>query len=266
MFKEELSLFIDSVLRSDQSVVRLLDADYTFLNERLAAHYGIEDVKGSAFRRVKLDQEYRRGLLGKGAILMATANPNRTSPVIRGAWILERLLASPPSPPPPGVETDLPQKPGQAPLTVRERLEQHRENPSCYNCHGVLDPLGLALENFNTVGQYQKFDRDTLSLIDSSGVLPDGTEIKRAEDLTGALVERSNLFVKSLTEHLMAYAIGRTVDYRDMPLVRQIVRDVADDGNRFESIVYNIVNSDAFRMRESLTSTDSADANQQASL
>lgn len=266
MFKEELSLFIDSVLRSDQSVVRLLDADYTFLNERLAAHYGIEDVKGSAFRRVKLDQEYRRGLLGKGAILMATANPNRTSPVIRGAWILERLLASPPSPPPPGVETDLPQKPGQAPLTVRERLEQHRENPSCYNCHGVLDPLGLALENFNTVGQYQKFDRDTLSLIDSSGVLPDGTEIKRAEDLTDALVERSNLFVKSLTEHLMAYAIGRTVDYRDMPLVRQIVRDVADDGNRFESIVYNIVNSDAFRMRESLTSTDSAGANQQASL
>jgi len=126
--------------------------------------------------------------------------------------------------------------------------------------------LGLALENFNTVGQYQKFDRDTLSLIDSSGVLPDGTEIKRAEDLTRALVGRSDLFVKSLTEHLMAYAIGRTVDYRDMPLVRQIVRDVAEDGNRFESIVYNIVNSDAFRMRESLTSTDSAGANHQASL
>ena len=266
MFRQELSLFIDSILRSDQSVVRLLDADYTFLNERLAAHYGIEDVKGSAFRRVELDQGFRHGLLGKGAILMATANPNRTSPVIRGAWILERLLASPPPPPPEGVETDLSSEPGAAPTTLRERLEQHRENPSCYNCHGVLDPLGLALENFNTVGQFQEYDLDTLSLIDASGVLPDGTQIRRAEDLIDALVGRSNLFVQSLTEHLMAFAIGRVIEYRDMPMIRQIVREVAKDDYRFESIVYNIVNSDAFRMRESLLSANESENNQQASL
>jgi len=266
MFKQELSLFLDSILRSDQSVVRLLDADYTYLNERLAAHYGIDDVKGSAFRKVELEDDYRKGLLGKGAILMLTANPNRTSPVIRGAWILERLLASPPSPPPANVETDLSQKPGQAPKTLRERLEQHRENPSCYNCHGVLDPLGLALENFNTVGQFEKLDRDTLSLIDASGVLPDGTVIKRPEDLTKALVARSDQFVKSLTEHLMAYALGRVVDDQDMPLVRRIVRQVEKEGNSFESIIYNIVSSEAFRMRESLLSATEAESNQQASL
>lgn len=266
MFKQELSLFIDSVLRSDQSVVRLLDADYTYLNERLAMHYGIGNVKGSNYRKVALEDEYRHGLLGKGAILMLTANPNRTSPVLRGAWILERLLASPPPPPPPNVETDLSQKPGQAPATLRARLEQHRANPSCYNCHGVLDPLGFALENFDTVGQYQEFDRDTLSLIDASGVLPDGTQIRKPQDLKNALVERSELFIQSLTEHLMTYALGRVVDYRDMPAVRRIVRDVAREGNSFESIVYNVVNSDAFRMREGMLSANETSGPQQASL
>jgi len=265
MFKEELSLFIDSVLRSDQSVVRLLDADYSYLNERLAMHYGIDDVKGSNFRKVTLEDEFRHGLLGKGAILMLTANPNRTSPVLRGAWILERLMASPPPPPPPNVETDVSQKPGQKPKTLRDRLEQHRANPTCYNCHGVLDPLGFALENFNTVGQFQEIDRETLSVIDASGVLPDGTQIKRPEDLKTALVDRSELFVQSLTEHLMTFALGRVVDYQDMPTVRRIVRDVAKEGNRFESIVYNIVSSDAFRMRSGMISANEATARQQAS-
>lgn len=266
MFKQELSLFIDSILRSDQSVVRLLDSDYTFLNERLAAHYGIENVKGSAFRKVSLDDQYRKGLLGKGAILMLTANPNRTSPVLRGAWILERILASPPPPPPPNVETDLAQKPGQAPQTLRARLEQHRENPSCYTCHGVLDPLGFALENFNTVGQFQEYDLDTLSLIDASGVLPDGTRITSPGDLVTALVTRSDEFVQSLTEHLMTYALGRLVEYQDMPAVRKIVRASEQDDYRFESIVFNIVSSDAFRMRESMLSASEADKPQQASL
>jgi len=266
MFKQELSLFIDSILRSDQSVVRLLDSDYTYLNERLAAHYGIENVKGSAFRKVSLDDEYRKGLLGKGAILMLTANPNRTSPVLRGAWILERILASPPPPPPPNVETDLAQKPGQAPQTLRARLEQHRENPSCYTCHGVLDPLGFALENFNTVGQFQEYDLDTLSLIDASGVLPDGTRITSPGDLVTALVTRSDEFVQSLTEHLMTYALGRLVEYQDMPAVRKIVRASEQDDYRFESIVFNIVSSDAFRMRESMLSASQADTPQQASL
>jgi len=266
MFKQELSLFIDSVLRSDQSVVRLLDADYTYLNERLAAHYGIEDVKGSAFRKVTLEDDYRKGLLGKGAILMLTANPNRTSPVLRGAWILERLLASPPTPPPPNVETDLSQKPGQLPQTLRARLEQHRANPSCYSCHGVLDPLGFALENFNTVGQFQEYDLDTLSLIDASGVLPDGTKITNPADLRTALVARSEEFVQSLTEHLMTYALGRLVDYRDMPTVRKIVRASEKDDYSFQSIVFNIVSSDAFLMRESSLSANETENLQQVSL
>jgi len=266
MFKEELSLFIDSVLRSDQSVIRLLDADYSYLNERLAMHYGIDDVKGSNFRKVTLEDEYRHGLLGKGAILMLTANPNRTSPVLRGKWVLDNLLASPPPEPPPNVETDLSAKPGAAPTTLRERLEQHRENPSCYSCHGVLDPIGFALENFNTVGQFQEFDRNTLTRLDASGVLPDGTQINRPEDLKDALVERSEQFVQSLTERLMTFALGRTIDYRDMPAIRKIVRDAEMDDYRFDAIVYHIVNSDAFRMRESMLSANESNAPQQASL
>jgi len=266
MFKEELSLFIDSVLRSDQSVIRLLDADYSYLNERLAMHYGIDDVKGSNFRKVTLEDEYRHGLLGKGAILMLTANPNRTSPVLRGKWVLDNLLASPPPEPPPNVETDLSAKPGAAPTTLRERLEQHRENPSCYSCHGVLDPIGFALENFNTVGQFQEFDRNTLTRLDASGVLPDGTQINRPEDLKDALVERSEQLVQSLTERLMTFALGRTIDYRDMPAIRKIVRDAEKDDYRFDAIVYHIVNSDAFRMRESMLSANESNAPQQASL
>ena len=267
LFKQELTLFLDSVLRSDQSVVRLLDADYTYLNERLAAHYDILDVKGSAFRRVELDDSYhRRGLLGKGAILMATANPNRTSPVIRGAWILEKLLASPPPPPPPNVETNLDQTPGAAPQTLRERLEIHRSNPSCYNCHGVLDPLGFALENFNTVGRYQKHDSDTLTLIDSSGVLPDGTAIETPEDLVNALVGRSDQFVQSMTEALVSYGLGRELEYADMPTVRKIVRAAEEDDYTFKSLIFNIVSSDFFRMRESVSSTGEIENRQQAQL
>jgi hypothetical protein len=164
------------------------------------------------------------------------------------------------------VETELAATPGAAPSTLRQRLEQHRENPSCYSCHGVLDPLGFALENFNTVGQFQKFDRDTLTLLDTSGVLPDGTKINSPTDLTDALVARSDQFVQSLTERLMTFALGRTVDYRDMPAVRKIVREAENDGYRFEAIVYNIVNSDAFRMRDSLLSVNESDSPQQASL
>jgi hypothetical protein len=265
MFKEELNLFIDSVLRSDQPVTKLLDADYTFLNERLAVHYGIQDVKGSRFRKVHLDDPARHGLLGKGAILMLTANPNRTSPVLRGAWILDRVLGTPPAEPPPGVETFPENSAGAAPKTVRERLAQHRENPSCNGCHGVMDPLGLALENFDTVGQFRKVDPETLTAIDSSGVLPDGSAIDGPKDLTAALVARSDMFVQSLTENLMTYALGRTVTHRDMPAVRAIARAAAKDGNRFESLVYNIVQSNAF-MRRELTDASSAPRHDQASL
>lgn len=250
MFKDELRLFIDSVLRENRNVSELLTANYTFLNERLAEHYGIETVKGDHFRRVTLENEARYGLLGKGAILMLTAYPNRTSPVLRGAWILERLVGSPPSPPPPNVPTLAENRPGQQAKTVRERMEQHRSKPTCVGCHGVMDPLGLALENFSAVGQYLTHDPETLTMIDASGLLPDGTAIKGPSDLRRALVARPDRFVQAFTENLLSYALGRSVEYTDMPAVRSIVRRSAADDYRFESIVLGIISSDAFRKRE----------------
>jgi mono/diheme cytochrome c family protein len=251
MLKEELRLFVDSVLRSDQSVRDLLTANYTFLNERLAMHYGIETVKGSHFRRVTLDNPARYGLLGKGAILMLTAYPNRTSPVLRGAWILDRLLGTPPSDPPLEVPSLPENKRGQPARTLRARLEQHREKPTCFACHGVMDPLGFALENFNAVGQFRANDPDTLTPIDTAGQLPDGTAIKGPEDLRRALVDRpDHQFMQAFTENLMTYALGRSLDYRDMPTVRRIVRQSAADDYRFKSIVLGVVSSDAFRKRD----------------
>jgi hypothetical protein len=241
------------VLRSDRSVLDLLTADYTFLNERLAMLYGIETVKGARFRRVTLENTARHGLLGKGAILNLTANPNRTSPVLRGAWILERILGTPPAPPPPNVEALAENRGGGRPLTVRERIEQHRSKPGCMGCHGVMDPLGFALENFDTVGQFRTVDPQALTPIETSGVLPDGTPIKGPEDLRKALVARPDQFVQALTENLLTYALGRSIDYRDMPAVRKIVRGAEAGGYRFESIVLGVINSDAFRKREAPT-------------
>src|SRR6187399_558544 len=252
LFKEELRLFLNSVLRSDRSVFELLTADYTFLNERLAMLYGIETVKGSHFRRVTLETKARHGLLGKGAVLMLTAYPNRTSPVLRGAWILDRLLGTPPSDPPLEVPSLPENRRGQPAKTLRARLEQHRANPTCFACHGVMDPLGLALENFNAVGQYRVNDPDTLTPIDTVGQLPDGTPIRGPEDLRRALAERpDHQFVQALTENLMTYALGRSLDYRDMPTVRRIVRQAAADDYRVKAIVLGIVASDAFRKRDS---------------
>jgi hypothetical protein len=249
--KQELRLFVDSILRSDRSVEDLLTADHTFLNERLAMHYGIETVKGANFRRVTLDQKARHGLLGKGAILMLTAYPNRTSPVLRGAWILDRLLATP-APEPPKDVPSLPENGrGQPARTLRARLEQHREKATCFACHGVMDPLGLALENFNAVGQYRANDPDTRTPIDASGQFPDGSKINGPEDLRRSLVDRpDHQFVQALTENLMTYALGRSLDYRDMPTVRRIVKQSAADDYRFKSIVLGVVSSDAFRKRE----------------
>jgi mono/diheme cytochrome c family protein len=250
LLKEELRLFIDSVLRSDRSVVDLVTADHTFLNERLAMLYGIETVKGAHFRRVTLDDTARSGLLGKGAILMLTAYPNRTSPVLRGAWILDRLLGAPPPDPPLDVPALPDNRRGQPARTLRARLEQHRENPTCFACHGVMDPLGMALENFNAVGQFRANDPDTLTPIDTVGQLPDGTPIRGPEDLRRALISPPDRFVQTLTENLLSYALGRSVDYRDMPSVRAIVRGAAADDYRFTSIVLGVVSSDAFRRRE----------------
>jgi hypothetical protein len=215
-------------------------------------HYGIETVKGARFRRVTLPDESRYGLLGKGAVLMSTAYPNRTSPVLRGAWIQERLLGSPPAEPPADEPDLVENKRGEPPRTLRARLEQHRENPVCYSCHGVMDPLGFALENFSAVGQYRTHDPDTRTPIDASGVLPDGTQVASAGDLRRALAAKPAQFVQALTENLFTYALGRSADYRDMPAIRAIVREAESDDYRFESLVLGIVESDAFSKREAV--------------
>ena len=252
LFREELREFLDSVLRNDHSVTELLTANYTFLNERLAMIYGIETVKGAHFRRVDLPvNSPRQGLLGKGAVLMLTAYPNRTSPVLRGRWILDRLLGTPPADPPLNVPSLPENRRGEAPKTLRARLEQHRANPTCFACHGVMDPLGFAMENFNAVGQYRINDPDTRAAIDTSGQLPDGTPLKGLDDLRRQIVARpDHQFMQTFTENLMTYALGRSLDYRDMPTVRRIVRDAAANDYRFKTIVLGVVTSDAFRKRE----------------
>jgi hypothetical protein len=260
LLKRELELFVDSVLRSDQPVISLLTADYSYLNETLAQIYGISTVKGGQFRRVKLSDSKRYGLLGKGAVLMVTAYPNRTAPVLRGAWILDRLLGSPPAQPPPNVG-DLKDENRTKPATLRERFEQHSRNKSCFACHGVMDPLGFALENFDTIGQYRTRDPETGGTVDTAGVLPDGTKISGPDDLRRALVARPAQFVQTLTEQLMTYALGRPVDYRDMPVVRDIVRKAAQDNNRFATIVSQIVGSDAFRRRDAMKAAGTVAAN-----
>lgn len=248
-FSTEAELFIRSVLLSDADMRTLLTADYSYLNERLARHYGIDGIVGPQFRRVTLEDEVRHGLLGKGAVLFSTSYGDRTSPVLRGAWVLEKLMGTPPAPPPPGVETDLTTPEGEQPKTIRARLEQHRESPSCNGCHGVIDPYGLALENFNVLGAYREFDRQAEAAIDASTQLPGGREITGPAELRDALLLRSDQFVQALTEKLMMYALGRELEHFDMPAVRAIVRDAAANGNRFSAIVTGIVNSDAFRMQ-----------------
>ena len=250
LFKRELSLFVDSVLRSDQPITTLLTANYTYLNEPLAMLYGIENVKGGEFRRVTLTDSKRFGLLGKGAVLMLTAEPDRTSPVRRGAWIIERILGTPAPTPPPNVPTLTTNIRGKPAKTLRERVFQHSIQPNCHACHGVMDPLGFALQNFNAVGQYEVDDPETHTPIDSTSVLNDGTKIAGPDDLRRVLAAQPLAFAESLTTELMSYALGRPVDYRDMPVVRRIARQAARDGYRFSSIVLQVVSSDAFRRRD----------------
>ncbi|MES2604560.1 MAG: DUF1592 domain-containing protein, partial [Pseudomonadota bacterium] len=245
-FKEELNLFIDSVFRSDQSVMRLLDADYTFLNERLALHYGITTVKGDRFRKVELTDSNRFGLLGKGGVLMVTAYPNRTSPVLRGAWILEQIMGTPPPMPPANVPALAENEKGQVATTVRERLEQHRENPTCNSCHSVMDPLGFALDNFDATGKWREMDRFTATPIDASGIMPNGSTVNGPEQLRTALLAKPNNFVQGLTEKLMIYALGRKLDARDMPIVRDVVRQAAAQDYRFSAIVAGIIGTNLF--------------------
>jgi hypothetical protein len=249
-FKQELALFVDSILRADRPVLDLLSANHSFLNERLARHYGINHVRGSQFREVILEDERRWGLLGKGGLLMLTSYPNRTSPVLRGAYILETIIGTPPAAPPPGVEIDLDtREPGEAITTVRERLEAHRAQPSCNQCHGVIDPMGLALENFDAIGLWRDVDRFAASPIDAQGRLASGQAIAGPADLRKALMARPDQFVWALTEKMMVFALGRTVEAHDMPIVRSIARQAADNDYRFAAIVQGIVESPAFRMK-----------------
>jgi Protein of unknown function (DUF1592)/Protein of unknown function (DUF1588)/Protein of unknown function (DUF1585)/Protein of unknown function (DUF1595)/Protein of unknown function (DUF1587) len=248
-FRQEIRLFLNSVLRGNHSVLDLLRSDETFLNERLAIHYRVPNVRGAQFRAVRLTDENRWGLLGKGAVLMGTSYGNRTSPVLRGAWILENITGTAPTAPPPGVEAFKETEPGKRAETVRERLERHRTNPSCNACHGVIDPLGFALENFDVVGAWRDRDRDAGSAIDSSGRLSSGTQIDGPVQLRAALLARPEQFVQALTEKLMVFALGRGLRYQDMPMVRAIVRQAASHDYRFETIVAGIAASPAFQMR-----------------
>jgi mono/diheme cytochrome c family protein len=249
-FRTELTLFADSLFKENRSVVDLLSAKHTFVNERVALHYGITDVKGDRFRRVELAQSARWGLLGKGAVLMAAAYPNRTSPVLRGAFILKHIQGVPPATPPPNVPTLDEKDIGTTKaLTVRQMMAKHRSNPTCASCHAVMDPLGLALENFDATGMWRDRDRYAGATIDSSGELPDGTPIKGPDDLRQALLRKPGQFVQTFTEGLLTYATGRKLEAYDMPAVRRIVEGAAGSGYRFSTLVQAVVKSDQFRLR-----------------
>jgi hypothetical protein len=249
-FRRETELFFESIVREDRSALDLLRANYSFLNERLARHYGIPNVKGNRFRRVTLPPESRRGgLLGQGSILTVTSYPDRTSPVVRGKWILDNLLGTPPPPPLPNVPPLKPASFATKVLSMRERISEHRKNPVCAGCHTMMDPLGLALENFDAVGKWRDLD-ESGSPIKASGALPDGTAFDGPDALKNALLA-SDRFVTTLTEKMLTYALGRGVEYYDAPVVRSIVRDAAPNNYRFTALIRGIVQSVPFQLRRS---------------
>ena len=249
-FRQETEMFVGSTIREDRSVVNLLDADYTFVNERLARHYGIPGIYGSRFRRVALpDHNQRGGLLGEGALLATTSYPDRTSPVLRGKWLLNNIFGLPIPPPPPGVDTNLTEnKPGAAPKSIRERLAQHRQNPSCNSCHSVIDPLGFALENFDVIGGWRTID-EAGKPVDASGATTSGVSIEGLSGLRTLLLDQPEQFPRTLTGKLLAYALGRRVEYYDQPEIRKIVRDAAAQDYRWSSIILGIVESPSFLRR-----------------
>jgi hypothetical protein len=249
-FRRETELFFQSIVREDRDVVDLLTADYTFVNERLAKHYGIPGVAGSNFRRVTVADTARKGLLGQGSILTVTSHADRTSPVVRGKWILENLMGSPPPPPPPDVPLLKEDQEGAKPTTMREKMEAHRADPVCASCHKIMDPLGLTLENFDAVGAWR--NEDAGSAINAKTELADGTQLDGVVSLREALLKRKDVFVSTLTEKLMIYALGRGLTYNDMPAVRAVVRDAATQNNRFSSLILGVVRSTPFRMRMKL--------------
>jgi hypothetical protein len=254
----ETELFFDSLVRDDRSILDLLQADYTFVNERVARHYGIPNVMGQDFRRVAVPDE-RRGILGQGSVLLLTSVADRTSPVNRGKWVMEVLLGSPPPPPPPNVPAleETGGARGGRMLSVRERMDEHRKNPACTSCHKVIDPLGLALENFDVTGKWRIKDGDVP--VDANGELYDGTKMNGPADLRNALVKHQDAFLLSFTEHLMTYALGRRVETYDMPVVRAIIRDAAKQDYKISAFVLGVAKSAPFRMQR-LEAAETTDA------
>ena len=247
-FKRETELLFETIVREDRSILDLIDADYTFVDERLARHYGIANVRGSRFRRVTLEDSARRGLLGHGSFLTATSAGNRTSPVKRGKWILENLLGAPVPQPPPGVETNLTETAGsETPKSVRQRLEQHRASPNCASCHAVMDPIGFSLENFDLIGKWR--ETDSGAAVNSAGRLVDGTALNGPASLRQALLDRRDSVAATAAEKLLTYALGRRVEYFDMPAIRTIVRAAAPTNYRFSSLVSGVVKSVPFGMK-----------------
>jgi hypothetical protein len=248
-FVRETELFLDDQLKADRSIVDLLTANDTFLNEQLARHYGAPGVYGSHFRRVTLADENRWGLLGKASVLAVTSYPDRTAPTIRGKWLLDNLLAAPPPPPLPNVNTNLEENKTGKPASVREMLEQHRANPVCASCHARMDPLGFSLENFDALGQWRTMDGEVP--INAAGVLLDGTTVDGPAALRRALVAQKEQFVRTVTGKLLTYALGREMAYYDAPTIRSIVRAAAADDYRWSSTIAAIVKSAPFQMRRS---------------
>ena len=233
-------------MAEDRSILDLLTADYTFVNERLARHYGMPGIYGDRFRRVAVADEARRGILGHGSVLTVTSYATRTSPVLRGKWILENLLGAPPPPPPPDVP-DLEDNASAAGLSIRERLEQHRANPACAACHARMDPYGFGLENFDAIGRWRNSDDG--DPIDASDVLPDGTAFNGPSELRAAILRRPDSFIETFTRKLMTYAVGRGMEYYDAPAVRRVMRAAGREDYRFSAVVEGIVASDTFRMK-----------------
>ena len=248
-FERETALFFDSIIRENRSVLDLLDADYTFLNERLARHYGIPGVYGERFRRVSLPADsVRRGLLGQGSILTDTSRANRTSPVIRGKWILENIFGTPPAPPPANVPELKEERDPSKILPMREQIAQHRANPVCASCHAQMDELGFALENFDAIGEWRDSDAAGTP-IDASAKLPDGSKFTGPAELRKVLLNHSDDFLTTLTEKLLTYALGRGLDAADAPAIRHIKREAAREQYRFASLIQGIVTSTPFQMR-----------------
>jgi len=246
-FQRETELLFESIVREDRSVVDLLNADYTFVDERLAAHYGMPGIHGSQFRRVAIQEDARRGLLGQSSFLLVTSVANRTSPVARGKWILENILGAPAPLPPPNVPPLKENEGAQQPTSLRARMEDHRKNPVCAACHKIMDPIGFSLDNFDLIGTWRSAENG--EAINATGQLVDGTELDGPASLRKALLSRSDVFVRTATEKLLTYATGRALRYYDMPVVRSITREAAKDDNRFSLLIQGIVKSDPFQMR-----------------